>query len=224
MLEIGQMVSVETHEVLYTVYELKAPAFEDCYEQYIEEMCVHDHEEMMPPERPPRRAFSMLMYPEGVLGEKGIRKGLAEPRLRMTLPVHETSTILVLIVDHVPEMDLSSFLQKEHTLEWFPPHYMMDPGQVVFSADRMNLVSSLFTQICDAVAICHDTEHYHGEVTPKNLLVHNERRLDGERNATGGVSVKLKGFYAFARTFSNKETRFPHEADIWSLGILLVRL
>lgn len=115
---------------------------------------------------------------------------------------------------------------------------------VLLSQRRLQLVSSMFSHMCEAVQFCHDHGVSHRDIKPENFIV--EDRRSGQRlpASTGeAVVVKLtdfglattqsessdfncgsKPYMAFECRHDLSSHYDPKQADTWSLGIVLLNL
>ncbi|KAI0062165.1 kinase-like protein [Artomyces pyxidatus] len=191
------------------------------------------------------QAFSIEVYSKRILGEEGIEGRLLEASIRMTLPKHrniltlhrvlETSVALVFIQDLIPATDLATFLKTKQTNKDFPSDstYSQD---VRFSPARTRLAVSLFTQMCDAVAACHSVSVYHRNLQPKNFLIEDRRTtVSTHRTSLAEIWLILASVcHKFAllslsdnpsaRRNRRSSTHRSREADLWALGVLLIKL
>ncbi|KAL5485413.1 hypothetical protein ACEPAI_8055 [Sanghuangporus weigelae] len=105
---------------------------------------------------------------------------------------------------------------------------------------RLRLIASMFAQMCEAVAVCHDVGVYHRDIKPENFIVTDGWEEDGERRV---VVVKLTDFGLSTRDAASSDmdcgsapymsyecrnncapTYAPRAADVWSLGIVLINM
>lgn len=110
----------------------------------------------------------------------------------------------------------------------------------LLSHTRLRLIASMFGQMCDAVAACHAQGVYHRDIKPENFIV--TEAWDDATN-TRRVVVKLTDFglatteeesadmdcgsapYMSYECRNNlAPTYTPREADVWSLGIVLINM
>lgn len=75
-----------------------------------------------------------------------------------------------------------SFLSMEHS-----PESLLSPK-------RLRLVASLFSQMCDAVAACHDQQVFHRDIKPENFIVADDRSTSLDSTQERQVVVKLVDF------------------------------
>lgn len=70
----------------------------------------------------------------------------------------------------------------------------MRPNELL-SPVRLRLIASMFAQMCDAVAVCHDHGVFHRDIKPENFIVTDgftTPDADGRRERK--VLVKLSDF------------------------------
>ena len=120
----------------------------------------------------------------------------------------ETSTFLLLLLEYVPGQDLFYFLEqaRDHydvdlaadpALTHTPPTpgllSSLHPSQLL-SHTRLRLIASMFAQMCEAVATCHDASVFHRDIKPENFIVTDgwSPNQDGIRERK--VVVKLSDF------------------------------
>lgn len=126
----------------------------------------------------------------------------------------ETSAFLLLILEYVPGEDLFYFLEQardhyDSSID-FPssePSTLMtartpptpsllstlNPSQLL-SHTRLRLISSMFAQMCDAVAACHSQQVYHRDIKPENFIVTDGWTTNAEGHRERKVVVKLTDF------------------------------
>jgi serine/threonine protein kinase len=123
----------------------------------------------------------------------------------------QTESFLLLLLEYVPGEDLFYFLEqaRDHydpdspasndsvSSSHTPPTpsllSTLHPSQLL-SRTRLRLISSMFTQMCDAVAACHAQQVFHRDIKPENFIV-----TDGWSTLPNGsqerkVIVKLTDF------------------------------
>ncbi|KAI0743828.1 hypothetical protein C8Q80DRAFT_1107190 [Daedaleopsis nitida] len=180
----------------------------------------------------------------------------------------ETSSFLLLLLEYVPGEDLFYFLEqaRDHyetdpatnDLSTSPPVSdsscasrtpptpsllsSLNPAQLL-SRTRLRLIASMFSQMCEAVATCHDNSVFHRDIKPENFIV-----TDGWTTLPDGryerkVVVKLTDFglsttdvesadmdcgsapyMSFECRNNLHPTYSPRAADVWSLGIVLINM
>ena len=110
----------------------------------------------------------------------------------------ETNSYLLLMFEYVPGQDLFDFLGSDiptsddsTTLSDTPPS--LDPAQLL-SRNRLCLIGSMFSQMCEAVAACHTQQVFHRDIKPENFIVTDgwDVALDG--SPFRKVIVKLSDF------------------------------
>jgi hypothetical protein len=121
----------------------------------------------------------------------------------------ETDSFLLLLLEFVPGEDLFYFLEqsRDHYESESPTNSssssltpptpsllsILHPSQLL-SRTRLRLISSMFTQMCEAVAACHDQQVFHRDIKPENFIVTDGWTTlpDGRRERK--VIVKLSDF------------------------------
>ncbi|KZP31689.1 kinase-like protein, partial [Athelia psychrophila] len=99
----------------------------------------------------------------------------------------ETSAFLLLLFEYVPGEDLFYFLEQA----W--DHYD-DSISGELTTNRLRLITSVFSQMCEAVATCHDQQTFHRDIEPENFIA-----AEGWTASTNGkrkrkLVVKLTDF------------------------------
>ena len=168
----------------------------------------------------------------------------------------ETPAFLLLLLEYVPGEDLFYFLEqaRDHyeptpvpsedvpsSPSRTPPTpsllASLHPSQLL-SPTRLRLIASMFSQMCDAVASCHEQGVFHRDIKPENFIV-----TDGFVNGERRVVVKLSDFglstteaecsdmdcgsapyMSFECRNNCAPTYRPAPADVWSLGIVLINM
>ena len=120
----------------------------------------------------------------------------------------ETSAFLLLLLEYVPGQDLFYFLEQARD------HYDVDPAadpdlthtpptpgllsslhpSQLLSHTRLRLIASMFAQMCEAVATCHDVSVFHRDIKPENFLVTDGWALNNDGTHERKVVVKLSDF------------------------------
>ncbi|THH04365.1 hypothetical protein EW146_g10199, partial [Bondarzewia mesenterica] len=108
----------------------------------------------------------------------------------------ETSSYLLLLLKFVPGEDLFYFLEQARD------HFDVDPSDdsvlsssctpltpsilsslysaQLLSDTRLRLIASIFSQMCEAVAVCHDTSVFHRDIKPENFIVTDGWQTNGD--------------------------------------------
>jgi len=127
--------------------------------------------------------------------------------LHLTL---ETSAFLLLLLEYVPGQDLLYFLAEarnhyegdsdnvvDPALTHTPPTpgllSSIHPSQLLSHA-RLRLVASVFSQMCEAVATCHDVSVFHRDIKPESFIVTEGWAFNQDCIRERKVIVKLNEF------------------------------
>ena len=120
----------------------------------------------------------------------------------------ETSAYLLLLLEFVPGQDLFYFLEqaRDHydvdptadpALTHTPPTpgllSSLHPSQLL-SHKRLRLIASMFAQMCEAVAACHDASVFHRDIKPENFIVTDGWTFNQDGIRERKVIVKLSDF------------------------------
>ncbi|KAI0930605.1 hypothetical protein AcV5_007273 [Taiwanofungus camphoratus] len=219
------------------------------------------------------REYAIKLLSKANLDEDALAAQLFEATIHQSLPAHpnivtlhrtlETPSFLLLLLEFVPGEDLFYFLEQARD------HYEADPESDSPSSDsscvsrtpptpsllsslnpaqllsrtRLRLIASMFSQMCEAVAACHDHSVFHRDIKPENFIVTDgwTTLADGRRERK--VIVKLTDFglsttdtdsadmdcgsapyMSFECRNNIHPTYSPRAADVWSLGIVLINM
>lgn len=110
----------------------------------------------------------------------------------------------------------------------------------LLSKSRLQLISTMFGQMCDAVQFCHDHGVSHRDIKPENFIIQdcsqqgiNDDRVVVKLTDFGLATVNerssefncgSKPYMAFECRHNLTSTYDPKQADTWSLGIVLLNL
>ncbi|GAA5941265.1 hypothetical protein JCM1841_003615 [Sporobolomyces salmonicolor] len=123
-------------------------------------------------------------------------------------------------------------------------------GNSLLSRKRLRLISRMFGQMCAAVQACHDVGIAHRDIKPENFIVvdgkgdKRSKAVEGAMKASAGrVVVKItdwglgtmedmcedfdcgsKPYMAYECRNNLRPTYDPRQADVWSLGLVLLNL
>jgi len=114
----------------------------------------------------------------------------------------ETSQFLLLLSEYVHGQDLFSFIEQGRdncgpdtgdnpSGRSFP---QTQSTATVLSQPRLRLISSMFSQMCEAVAACHDQQVFHRGLKPESFIVHDEQLILDEGRYELEVKIKLTDF------------------------------
>ncbi|KAG6820525.1 hypothetical protein H0H93_015998 [Arthromyces matolae] len=216
------------------------------------------------------REYAIKCLSKANLDEEDLAAQMSEVTIHQSLRSHpnivtlhrtlETSSFLLLLLEYVPGEDLFYFLEQardhydfqaisnttDSSVSHTPPTpsllSTLHPAQLL-SRTRLRLISSMFSQMCDAVAACHDQSVFHRDIKPENFIV-----TDGWTTSPNGrqerkVIVKLTDFGLSTNDSASSDmdcgsapymsyecrnnvapTYRPRAADVWSLGIVLINM
>ncbi|KAF8070322.1 kinase-like domain-containing protein [Lyophyllum atratum] len=215
------------------------------------------------------REYAIKCLSKANLDEEDLAAQMSEVTIHQSLHSHpnivtlhrtlETSSFLLLLLEYVPGEDLFYFLEQardhydsdvpntaDSSVSHTPPTpsllSTMHPSQLL-SRTRLRLISSMFSQMCDAVAACHAQQVFHRDIKPENFIV-----TDGWTTLPNGrqerkVIVKLTDFGLSTSDLASSDmdcgsapymsyecrnnvapTYRPRAADVWSLGIVLINM
>ncbi|THH01120.1 hypothetical protein EW026_g1511 [Hermanssonia centrifuga] len=122
----------------------------------------------------------------------------------------------------------------------------LSPSKLL-SRTRLRLIASMFGQMCDAVAVCHERGVFHRDIKPENFIVTDGWSEvvgeNGEMRKERRVVVKLTDFGLSTTDMHSADmdcgsapymsyecrnnlhpTYMPRAADVWSLGIVLINM
>ena len=117
----------------------------------------------------------------------------------------ETSAFLLLLLEYVPGEDLFDFLEqsRDHCdldntdSSVTPPTPTLlsnsHPAHLL-SRTRLRLISSMFCQMCEAVAACHAQQIFHRDIKPENFIVTDGTFIIPDGCLECKVIVKLTDF------------------------------
>ena len=132
----------------------------------------------------------------------------AHPNIVTLYRTLETSAFLLLLLEFVPGQDLFYFLEqaRDHydvdpasdpSLNRTPPTpgllSSLHPSQLL-SSTRLRLIASMFAQMCEAVATCHDASVFHRDIKPENFIVTDGWTVNQDGIHERKVVVKLSDF------------------------------
>ncbi|KAG1751637.1 uncharacterized protein EDB91DRAFT_1243883 [Suillus paluster] len=178
----------------------------------------------------------------------------------------ETDAFLLLVLEYVPGEDLFYFLEQARD------HYAPTPTgsdeslnttglesktpptpsllatlhpSALLSHTRLRLIASMFSQMCDAVAACHDQRVFHRDIKPENFIVTDgfapaspssdrmERKvlvkltdfgLSTNEQESADMDCGSAPYMSFECRNNVAPTYSPERSDVWSLGIVLINM
>ncbi|KAF4598404.1 hypothetical protein EYR38_006806 [Pleurotus pulmonarius] len=215
------------------------------------------------------REFAIKCLSKANLDDDALAAQMSEVTIHQSLQAHpnivtlhrtlETSSFLLLVLEFVPGEDLFYFLEqaRDHYESDYPtdpsdspsrtpptPSLLstLDPAQLL-SRTRLRLISSMFAQMCDAVAACHAQQVFHRDIKPENFIVTDGYSMLPNGRIERKVIVKLTDFglsttdiqssdmdcgsapYMSYECRNNMAPIYrPRAADVWSLGIVLINM
>ncbi|KAJ3798374.1 hypothetical protein GGU11DRAFT_589011 [Lentinula aff. detonsa] len=214
------------------------------------------------------REYALKCLSKANLDEEALAAQMSEVTIHQSLHSHpnivtlhrtlQTPSLLLLLLEYVPGEDLFYFLEqaRDHYEADSPdssscssrtpptPSLLsnMNPAEQL-SRTRLRLISSMFSQMCDAVAACHDQHVFHRDIKPENFIVTDgwDTLPDGTQERR--VVVKLTDFGLSTTDAQSSDmdcgsapymsyecrnnlapTYRPRAADVWSLGIVLINM
>ncbi|KAN0138325.1 kinase-like protein [Lactarius tabidus] len=213
------------------------------------------------------REYAIKLLSKADLDEEELVAQLTEATIHQSIPAHpnivtlyrtlETSAFLLLLLEFVPGQDLFYFLEQARD------HYDVDPASdpplnrtpptpgllsslhpsQLLSSTRLRLIASMFAQMCEAVATCHEASVFHRDIKPENFIVTDGWTVNQDGIRERKVVVKLSDFglstcdavssdmdcgsapYMSFECRNNVAPVYkPRAADVWSLGIVLINM
>ncbi|KAF7315267.1 Kinase-like protein [Mycena indigotica] len=270
--EVVRRLGAGSYAVVYQVLEVleRAPSSEDGHSSMMGHMDF-DGKHVRSPSTTYGREYAIKCLSKANLDDEALRAQMDEVTIHQSLHPHpnivtlhrtlETSSFLLLLLEYVPGEDLFYFLEQAHdhyessnTADLTDPSVSpsrtpptpsllstMNSSQLL-SRTRLRLISSMFSQMCDAVAACHAQQVYHRDIKPENFIV-TDGYTDTDGRRERKVIVKLTDFglsttdvessdmdcgsapYMSFECRNNVAPSYrPRAADVWSLGIVLINM
>lgn len=211
------------------------------------------------------RKYAIKCLSKANLDEEALALQMSEVTIHQSLHLHpnivtlhrtlQTSAFLLLLLEYVPGEDLFYFLEqaRDHydieptvSTSHTPPTPSLlsnlHPSQLL-SRTRLRLISSMFSQMCDAVAACHAQQVFHRDIKPENFIVTDGTFTTPDGRLERKVIVKLTDFGLSTTDLESADmdcgsapymsyecrnnvspTYRPRAADVWSLGIVLINM
>ncbi|KAJ7594754.1 hypothetical protein C8J56DRAFT_448170 [Mycena floridula] len=211
------------------------------------------------------REYAIKCLSKANLNEEALAAQMSEVTIHQSLRSHpnivtlhrtlETSSFLLLLLEYVPGEDLFYFLEQardhydsesssesSHTPPTPSLLSNLHPSQLL-SRTRLRLISSMFSQMCDAVAACHAQQVFHRDIKPENFIVTDGWVTLPDGQSERKVVVKLTDFGLSTSDVESLDmdcgsapymsyecrnniapTYRPRPADVWSLGIVLINM
>ncbi|TFY75195.1 hypothetical protein EWM64_g8818 [Hericium alpestre] len=267
--EVVRKLGSGSYAVVYLVREVLSrapPSDDDHFRLDLDERSTSSHSVEY------GRDFAVKLLSKANLDEEAIQAQLFEATVHQSLPAHpnivtlhrtlETSSFLLLLLEFVPGEDLFYFLEQARD------HYDSDPSDgsdlstgttsrtpptpgllsslhptQLLSHTRLRLIASMFAQMCEAVAVCHETSVFHRDIKPENFIVTDGWTTHPDGTRERKVVVKLSDFGLSTTDADSSDmdcgsapymsyecrnnvapTYKPRAADVWSLGIVLINM
>lgn len=271
--EVVRRLGAGSYAVVYLVREVlyRPPPSEDGHPATVGTMDIDDLSASRNPSTVYGREFAVKCLSKANLDEEALAAQMSEATIHQSLASHpnivtlyrtfETSSFLLLLLEYVPGEDLFYFLEqaRDHyeadsptctdpssTSSRTPPTPSLlsnlHPSQLL-SRTRLRLISSMFSQMCDAVAACHAQQVYHRDIKPENFIVTDGWTTTSDGRQERKVIVKLTDFGLSTTDVESSDmdcgsapymsyecrnnvapTYRPRAADVWSLGIVLINM
>lgn len=170
----------------------------------------------------------------------------AHPHIVTLHCAYETSDWLFLVLEYCPGKDLYYWLEEARTAQLeSPTANSMTPSLLsqsspttILSSARLHVVSDIFIQMCEAVQFCHDHGISHRDIKPENFIMESVQDQDGlkfivkltdfglatYRSKCNDFNCGTKPYMAFECRHNLTKQYDPKQADVWSLGIVLLNL
>jgi serine/threonine protein kinase len=97
-------------------------------------------------------------------------------------------------MEYIPGYDLFDFLDKncDCSVDFTP---IENPDvNVMLSRRRLHLLSSMFSQMCDAIEVCHAYKVFHRDIKPENFMVTPSWTTTASGKKKCKIVVKLMDF------------------------------
>ncbi|KAI0056677.1 hypothetical protein BV25DRAFT_1552881 [Artomyces pyxidatus] len=190
-LEVVRLLEAGTHHLLYLVRDVTTADTPAVVEG------------AAPP--PYGRGFAVKIFSKSQLAGAPLRQRdsiLSETRIHQSLPAHKNilsfhrayvnDVALVLLLGSIPgENRIAQFVSD--------PHFSSDPSSAASSPPpsrhSINTIVSVFSQMCEAVAACHEAGVYLRDLQAEDFIVTSSSALTSPAvHSDDGLLVKLKGF------------------------------
>jgi serine/threonine protein kinase len=214
--EVIKQLGSGSYAVVYLVQEVlfRPPSSEDGHMSTIGLMELDTNKSPSAPHIVYGRKYAIKCLSKADLDEDALALQMDEVTIHQSLHLHpnivtlhrtlETSAFLLLLLEYVPGEDLFYFLEQardhhdnsqptDSSVNTPPTPSLLSslrPSQLL-SPTRLRLVSSMFSQMCDAVAACHAQQVFHRDIKPENFIV-TDGTSDGSSERK--VIVKLTDF------------------------------
>ncbi|KAG1836737.1 kinase-like domain-containing protein [Suillus subalutaceus] len=203
------------------------------------------------------RHFALKVLSKANLDSDALTAQLTEVTIHQSLSPHpnivtlhrtlETDAFLLLVLEFVPGEDLFYFLEQARD------HYAPDESaesktpptpsllatlhpSALLSHTRLRLIASMFAQMCDAVAACHDqrknfivTDGYarssSSDIMERKVLVKlTDFGLSTNEVESADMDCGSAPYMSFECRNNVAPTYSPERSDVWSLGIVLINM
>lgn len=268
--EVIKQLGSGSYAVVYLVQEVlsRPPKSEDGHMSTIGLMELDTNKSPSPLNIVYGRKYAIKCLSKANLDEDALALQMDEVTIHQSLHLHpnivtlhrtlETSAFLLLLLEYVPGEDLFYFLEQardhydinisqptDSTVNTPPTPSLLSnlhPSQLL-SRTRLRLISSMFSQMCDAVAACHAQQVFHRDIKPENFIVTDASWTTSDGRSERRVVVKLTDFGLSTTDLESADvdcgsapymsyecrnnvapTYRPRAADVWSLGIVLINM
>ncbi|KAF8991447.1 kinase-like protein [Hymenopellis radicata] len=134
-----------------------------------------------------------------------------------------SDSLILLVMEYVPGENLFSFLEHARDYDGSDFPTCIDPSasllttltssllsklhpSQLLSYTRLRLISSMFSQMCEAVASCHNQQVFHHNIQPKSFIVTDAWQTTADGRQERNFIVKLTNFGSSTASDDNSLT------------------